>query len=563
MILTTSAMLLLTHSLLSTSLHSIEPSSMGLTSELPLSFWIGIASLGCLWFSSENSKNYRIVALMLTVVFLYLAPGLMRTPVWLSASYYPFGESVHLSQIGHLVDEPGSIYLNYHSWPAFLFFSSIFTQVTGMPHYLVLKFFPQVIIALFALLTFSILRVKFRASSALIGASLFLGSFFLRHYYFGPACVVYILYLSALLLLSKLFFCRRAEKTKLETLFLFLFIVTTFSHALTSLILLMVLVALYISERLVGRSTGVTSRLCLITAIILLSYNLFIATAAHEISYPNYNIVEATLSSFVDIFLGDRPLGVFQEQTRILGSSANRITYYSYLGIILLNGAVALVAVVQVIREVRSSRKSAAVQFPLFWVILLVLLGVFAVSAQYGPHEAYQRAFMFGLIPLSFLSLKLLSKRPKILLCVLTGLLFLNIPAQYGADSYTLATSTQLAGSDFVAHYTPNMRELNDTATAIICFHKFSLYVRYYTPEKFVRFVSVGDLPFSHFPNSSRVLEVMNRSDYIILSDIQSNYFIYFLNDDPLQYVQYDWLNRIYDSGSYHTFINPNRNLTQ
>lgn len=535
--------LLLIYSTASTSLYKIEPADLGLASELPLTFWIGLVLLGCLWFFCRNSQKGQIVALVLTVSFLYVAPAIIRTPVWLSASYYPFGESVLLSQTGHLVARPHSIFLTYHTWPAFLYLASVFTLVTGMPDYILLKFFPQLIIALYGLLVFLILRVKLKISYAIIGATWFLSSFFLRHYYFGPACIAYIFFLLTLLIVSWLFYGEKAEKTKLEALFLFLFVVTTFTHALTSLMLLVVVVALYLAQRFVHEGPPTAraraARLCLLSAVILLSYNVYIASRFFTV----------TLKTFVEIFLGRRSLGIYLESARIFGSMANRLSYASYWSIVLLNAVVAMIAIFQVFKAVRSRRQTVQKGYPVFWIILLVMLGLFAFTGEYGPHEASQRAFMFGVIPLAYLCVNLLTRKPRILLAILVGLLFLNIPAQYGGDSYTLATDTQLAGVSFFVEYAPQ----NTT-----CFSDFSLYFRYHDPQTNIRFTSIGTLPFTTFPNSSSVNEAMNEADYIILSEIQSNYYLYFLGENPLDLVDFGGFNRIYDSESFRTFVHAN-----
>lgn len=534
---------LLIYSTASTSLNKIEPTDLGLVSRLPLTFWIGMVLLGCLWFFRWNSQKGQIVALLLTVSFLYVVPAIIRTPVWLSASYYPFGESVLITQTGHLVVRPESILLAYHTWPAFLYLASTFTLVTGMPHHIVLKFFPQLIIALFGLLAFLILRVKLKSSYAIIGAAWFLGSFFLRHYYFGPACIAYIFFLLALLVVSRLFYAEKAKKTKLEALFLFLFVVTMFTHALTSLMLLVVIVALYLTQRFFHEGPPAaharTATLCILSSVILLAYNMYVASRFFTV----------TLRTFSEVLLGRRELGIYLESSRIAGSMAQQLSYASYWGIVLLNAVVATIAILQMFRAVRSGRQTVQKGYAAFWIVLLVAQGLFAFTGEYGPHEASQRAFMFGLIPLTYLCVNLLEKKPKILLAILVGLLFLNIPAQYGGDSYTLATNTQLAGAKFFTEYTPQN---------VTCFSDFSLYFRYHNPQKNIRYVSLGTLPFTTFPNSSSVNEAMSKADYIVISELENNYYLFFLGENPLDQVDFGRFNRIYDSESFRTFKHAN-----
>ena len=54
----------------------------------------------------------------------------------------------------------------------------------------------------------------------------------------------------------------------------------------------------------------------------------------------------------------------------------------------------------------------------MFNVFMLILIGGFAFGGEYGAVEGYQRAFMFGLVPISFLIVSFLPK-PKLLFIVL------------------------------------------------------------------------------------------------------------------------------------------------
>jgi len=208
----------------------------------------------------------------------------------------------------------------------------------------------------------------------------------------------------------------------------------------------------------------------------------------------------------------------------------------------------AVAAVLGIITILRSKpwRKHYVIEnHVVFWVILLVFLGVFAVTAEYGPHEAYQRAFMFGSVAFSFFFATVFAKRPKVLILILTLLFFLNIPAQYGSDSFTLSTEPHLSGSEFLAIYAPNN---------ITCFYDFSLHIRYSNPTKMISFVTLGTQPFTSVPNASAVAAVVRKADYMILSDTQNNYFYYYLQENPLSQENLNKarvltdLDRVYDS---------------
>jgi hypothetical protein len=252
-----------------------------------------------------------------------------------------------------------------------------------------------------------------------------------------------------------------------------------------------------------------------------------------------------SIEIFSKVISGVRELGLYKEPLRIIGSTANQLNYLSSWAVVLLNGAVVFVAVFQAIRNARKRASTVKIGYFLFCLILLMMLGLFAFTVEYGPHESYQRAFMFALMPLSYLCIDFLSKKPRILLVALMAILFLNIPAQYGSDSYTLATNTELAGAAFFAAHTPQK---------LSCLHKQSMYIRYYDPQKDIKFLSISTLPPTSVPNASVIYKVVDEADYIILSKLQDNYYLYFLGTNPLDQVDFEKFNRIYDNGDLHTF---------
>jgi len=181
-------------------------------------------------------------------------------------------------------------------------------------------------------------------------------------------------------------------------------------------------------------------------------------------------------------------------------------------------------------------------------LIFLVFLGIFAVFFQYGPHEGYQRALMFALLPVSYLCALSAIRKPKLLVIGVICLLFLNIPAQYGADSYTLQTQADLAGAKFISTSTP------DNSTVL---YDFSLLQRYFEPAKNTSFLVLEHLPFTFIPNSTEVLAAAIACDYVVISVTSDNYYYYFTQHTPIS----DTLNsdgndslgfnRVYDSGGF------------
>jgi hypothetical protein len=537
------AAFLLVYNMIFVQIYSVAPTDLGLAGRLPMTFWIGLAIVGIVWFIGLKSIRVLAIALVLTVAYLFVAPAVIRVPVWLSNSYYPFGESVLINSSGHLIDYPSTTLNSYHYWPSFLYFASEFLQVTGIPQNAILKYFPLLIISMYVLLVFLILKLKLKVKCAILGAGLFSASFWLRQQYFGPPGIGYIFFLLGVLIISQLFFAEKAKKTTLAALFILIFIVATFTHALSSLMLILVLLSLFIARRLKHEQASIAvSPLLILCITFFLSYNMFIAPAFFNlISRTYYNILS----------LGEE-LGLFKEPSRVAGSAAQILNYRSTLGIMLIGASIALVGLLLTLKKGFSRKRLSMDEYPLFWAILSVFLIVFAFSAEYGSHEAYQRAFMFGLVPLSYFCAIALSKKPKLFPTVILLLLFLNIPAQYGADSYTLVRNPELSGAAFFAKCTPQKTN---------CFYDFSLEIRYYNPMKQVKFLIVASLPFTTVPNASSVNQVLSEADYVIVSDKQNNYYYYFLSQNPLDQVNLDQLNRLYDNSAFVLFRQANKTL--
>ncbi|MBS7633139.1 hypothetical protein KEJ15_05930 [Candidatus Bathyarchaeota archaeon] len=315
------------------------------------------------------------------------------------------------------------------------------------------------------------------------------------------------------------------------------------THALTSYMVLVAIIAVYSGQKLVNRRLpSNAAKLAMFSALFLLAYSMFHAPGFFDLS------VERTSEFMAEIWES----GVRRELSRVSGSPAQAMSYFTSWGIVLLTGFIASLQALYVLYHVRS-RKQTNKDFSVFTVIWLVLVILFALTSVYGSHEAYQRAFMFGLIPLTYLCISLLSKKPKILLLVICGLLFLNIPAQYGSDTYRLATDGVLTGTRFFVTQTPQN---------VSCLYSFYPHIRYFDPLKYVRFVTIpGTLPFTSIPEATTVQKAVSKAEYIIRSDLQHNYYIYFLREDPFEKVDFDRLNRIYDSQSFRVFKNADAAL--
>ena len=527
-------------SVFTTSVSWIDPTDYGLASELPITFWIGLFLLGCLWYVGKDSRNFLIVSLVLSVCYLYFAPAIIRATPWISNSFYPFAESLLINEQGHLVDRSTALFVSYVDWPIFLYLASAITLVTGIPHNILLSFFPPLIVSLYGFFTVLILKDKLKLSYSLFAAAFVVGSLFVRQIYFGPQAVAYVFFLMALLLIKWIFFEDRGN-LKLLGLLVFVCLVTTATHQLTSLMIMFLMFAVYLSYRFSSRkSTAIVFSLSIFLVVVWVGYNMYLA--------PGFFVT--TVRHMSAILFGESELSLYNEPTRIIGSQPMLANFVASWGIVLLGVAVSLIGIFQIIRSILARRTYENLPFAVFMVFALAFFGLFAVAGEYGAHEAYQRAFMFGLVPISYLAVRVLSKKPKLLVLLVVVLLFLNIPAQYGGDTYRMATQPQLAGSNFVADTSPD---------EIDVVGKFTLYVRFYDPDKVINVVPIGlDFPYTTFNSSAvdeAIDEALTKVDYVTLSGLQTNYYKYFLGLDPLQDVDFDAkCNRIYANSQFTVF---------
>ena len=224
----------LVYTVASTSILDIGPDSLGLPSELPVVFYVGLGLVCCLWYVGFKSKFYLPAALVLTFAYLYVAPMMVRVPVWISNSYYPYGESLLINANGHITYNPAASMVSYHFWPLYLYFASGFTLITGMSTEAVLKFFPVFTVAVYGLLTVLILRVKLAFRYACAGSAVVMASLFIRQQYFGPQAIAYIFFLAIVLIVTLLFFEKTTKPRTLASLLFPLLVLTTFLHPLTS-----------------------------------------------------------------------------------------------------------------------------------------------------------------------------------------------------------------------------------------------------------------------------------------------------------------------------------------
>jgi len=379
-------------------------------------------------------------------------------------------------------------------------------------------------------------------SHSVLGAAWFLGSFFIRQHYFGPQGFVYIYFLMGLLIVSWLFFETSEYRNTLSFLLVFLLVLTTLTHPLTSLMLLTVLLSVYLTYRFITKKpSSLVVTMCLLSVVLWLAYNGYFA--------PSF--FDQTARNLFDVLFGEESLGIYSEAGRLVGSRAMLWNFVASWGTVVLGTGIAALSVLRILRKARAKQDISKLEYSAFISVLLLMLGIFSFSVEYGAVEAYQRAFMFGLVPISYLCMDFLSRRQRVLIVLLVALLFLNIPAQYGADTFRLATDSTLDGAAFFAHYSPQK---------VNVIGKLTVYIRYHDPPKEITVPALGlAYPYTSLPNASAVneafLNALAETDYIEVSGLEKNFYRFYLGYNPLEMVDVEGTcNRIYDNSRYWVF---------
>jgi len=521
-----------------TSINNHLASDFGIINLLPLSFWIGMFTIIILWFLSYESTTFLKASLFLTFTYIFVIPTIIYSPVYSSNSYYPYGEGLLVIENEHLIPRDLDILTSYHWWPMFLYLSGLIKLVSGIPDYYILKTFPLIIMALFSSITYLVLNMKLNEKDAIIGSAWVISSFWLRQNYFGPPGISYIYFVFLSLVLLWIYYKPETDTAGFMLTFLFMLTITALTHLLASLITIFILLALFVSDKILYKKSSNT-------LFLLLSASIIIVLLINTVFVPNgFQIF--VIKSLLDSITGLTTSSLVNEASRIIGSDSMLYNYYSSWIIVGLNAIPSAILVIQTFLNFWKTKKIEIDSYLLSFLLFVILLGGFSISGTYGPHEAYQRGFMFGLIPISYFCVKTLKQHPKILTLTLGIIIILNIPAQYGADNFRLGLSTQLSGSEYFANHTPDSTKN---------LGMFSLYIRYYKPTKVFHYTAIGELPFTEYPLEEDVIQTIKESDYIILSDMMENYYKYFLGMNPVKDEYLYSHSRIFDNTAYQIFI--------
>lgn len=525
--------------LLFTHVTHFEVDDWGLLSKLPVIFWVGLLSLGLLLYPAQKHKNRMICLSVLFILFLFWVPQLIKDyGAEFHHAYYFSSEAKLLTSKGHLVTNPNDPLIRYQNWPFFLYLEAIMIEVMGMPPLILTDLFQLINIGLFALLAFLIFRLKLGTTNSLFAVIWFLTGFWMGQNYFSPQSMSYVLYLMVFFLIVKqLYYTTQIKGRTIRLLVFFLFSTTVFSHQLTPIVIISALVAISLFKTLSRRfSTQVSSTVTLATCALFITIQ---ATYMIYIAYPVLDVIGQILRE--RIFLSEiSPALTWASRTFTFGSTYEIISALSSRAIVTIN-LIFFAFGVSARFFGRKARKTRSNN--LFWIAWIGGVGFFGLFASYGI-EPHIRAYMFALVPLSYINISFLIKKPKILCTVLLILLFFHFPAHYSKDSWYAVTSTEMAGTKFFAEKTPQSALYYYTQESPTLWYQDPTRVAtigyiMYDPQKF----------YAGSFNASLFREETQDADYFLLSSSQKNFFFYYFGSYPFEKLHLDvYNNRLYNN---------------
>jgi len=517
---------------LTTHVVSLKPTDWGLVSVLPPLYWVGLLTIPFLMYIGRKSTAWMAFNYFLTIAYLHVVPTLILANPRTPSSYYPAAEAITIAGNGHIIPHSQFGLLSYGNWPGSLVLVSTLLTVTKAPLLEVIKYTPLVMLVVFGLVLFASLRTELPRPQALQGSILFAAGLGVYEGYFQPQGIAFLLFLGFFLLLTFIHYSpkKRNNLRVFLVLAIFFFLAIVPTHLLTTIFAILGLAALYIfRNRLSDRTVSATLLVALVAAVIVYNANA-----------PDFRaLVAAVNSNFSNL-----PTVLTGHMARIetVGSALQILTNAARVMLGVVVGAATLLAALQIIRKKMTRRYG----YWLVWILGFIFLGALSSYASLGGGEMIIRFFLFALIPATFLSVRFLGHKQKTILVLLTVLLILHIPAHYGGDSYKIVTDSQLKGSEFYALDVPS-----DSSYFAVFYQKLIYAVDPLNVKAPTR------PPLWTGNVAASVASALKQSRYVIDTDLDRNALIYYSGQDPMENVDIDnFMNRIYDSGSYRIHIN-------
>jgi hypothetical protein len=221
--------------------------NLGLTSILPFSFFAAFSQLTLAFFLNLKLKNWLLFFFqtILLICFINLTPFAIEDSSRLTWSYVNYRAADYITQFGQF--NPSLQWI--HNWPGFSIITSIFTQLTTISPEFIIGFYPTFFnfILLFPLVLFFGLLFKDKKLSWLSIWIFFIADWIGQDYFSMQSSALLMLILILFGLFGFINF-KAAGKRQLLIILILLFSFVVFTHLLTSLIIMSILLAFYASK---------------------------------------------------------------------------------------------------------------------------------------------------------------------------------------------------------------------------------------------------------------------------------------------------------------------------
>ncbi|MDR1992474.1 MAG: hypothetical protein LBQ98_03100 [Nitrososphaerota archaeon] len=511
--------------LVTTVVPFVSPTDYGLAGKLPLFYWAGLFSVVSLLFLGRKSKKWLSVVFVLSILYLFVVPSIVQENAVLLGVSYPAAEGQQITEVGKLPEDRYSIY-KYHNFPGFLFFNTILTSITGIPLALICRIAPPLLTALIGIIIYLIFRIKLEPSISIMGTLWFLASWWwVAGNYYSPQQLSFVFFALVFLIFTKFAYMKKSPNRALLVLLLIFSVTIIFSHAFTSMMLL----ACFVPLVLIGQNRGRYIALY----FVIIGFAFLILWAFPFTQWTLHSTLQELPNLFSLQFGRAQLLGSLQQTV------TNGFRYYTMLLSILIFIIFISTSIFKFTKQKISDEK--------FWLICMIGMALPVVVTAYGMSETIIRGFMFMLIPLSFICVKFISKKPVLLAVLLSSLIFISVPAHYGGITVENVARSEIVGASFYLNHVPV-----DAAY-------FSMTP---SPTFLMWFQSPYSIKYPHYLN---ILEsVTNQSNmvdfqfyqYIIYSQGDVNQFLYYHGKVPIQRSDLENFNKLYDNPFVEIYTN-------
>ncbi|MCW4024988.1 MAG: hypothetical protein NWF01_08140 [Candidatus Bathyarchaeota archaeon] len=499
-----------------TSIPYTMVSDYGIASQLPLFYWVGLLAVLILSFLGRSSKKQLAIVFALVVVYLFVVPTVVQENATLLGTSYPASEGQQLATTGNLPEDLYSIY-KYHNFPGFLYFTGILTSITGIPLVLICKYAPPLFALLIGVIVYLIFRLKLNSSNSIMGAIWFLASWWwVAGNYFSPQEVAFVFFGLVFLIFSRFAFGYKSHDRSLVVIVFVLLGATIFTHAFTSIMLLSCFVPLLLFNKI--KTGRVMAFLLLVSevAYLVLWATPFTTWAASR-----------TLEELPTLLSSQFGRAVLP------GSSSQIFTNdFRYFTMLITLSILAIFVFSVILKREKNTEK--------YWLLCVVGMALPIAATAYGMSETIIRFFMFALIPLSYICVKFISKKPAVLVFLVCLLIVANVPAHYGGSTVEGVSSSEIAGASFYINHVP-------AGAPYFSLTAKTTYLMWFISPYSVQFpVHLNVL--SPISDESVLPQPLRYYQFIVYSQADVNQFLYYHNNVPLNESNFAFFNKIYDN---------------